>query len=72
MDCDAARLERRRCGDRCRWVRAGRRTRAASAGTTRWVVGSRLLGIRLHPGRWRVAVAAPGGTARRAFRIGPR
>ena len=67
-----ARLERRRCGDRCLWVRAGRRTRAASAGTTRWLVRSRLLGIRLHPGRWRVSVAAPGGTARRAFRIGPR
>ena len=24
------------------------------------------------PGRWRVSVAVPGGTARRAFRIGPR
>jgi len=64
-----AQLERRRPG---RWVRAGRRTRAAQAGITRWIVGPRLLGMRLRPGRWRVAVTAPGGTARRAFHVGPR
>ncbi|MET0685586.1 MAG: S8 family serine peptidase [Solirubrobacteraceae bacterium] len=64
-----AKLAHRRHG---RWVRAGRRTRAAQAGITHWIVGPRLLGMRLRPGRWRVAVTAPGGTARRAFHVGPR
>lgn len=30
---------------------------------------ARGLGMRLHPGRWRVAVIASGGTARRAFTV---
>jgi hypothetical protein len=67
------RLERRRCRrPACAWVRTGRRTRRAAAGTTRWTVGARLLGMRLRPARWRVAVTAPGGTARRAFTVGGR
>jgi hypothetical protein len=67
------RLERRRCGrPACAWVRAGRRTRRAAAGRTRWTVGARLLGMRLRPARWRVAVSAPGASARRAFTVGGR
>jgi subtilisin family serine protease len=69
----AVALERRRCGERrCRWHRAGTRTRAARAGRTTWTVGPRLLGMRLRPGRWHVAVSAGGGVARRTFRVGGR
>jgi len=69
----AVALERRRCGaERCRRHRVGTRTRAAAAGRTTWTVGRRLLGMRLRPGRWHVAVGTAAGVARRTFRVGGR
>jgi hypothetical protein len=64
------RLERRRCSrGRCRWQRTGVRKLTGRAGTQRFTVGRKLLGMRLAPGSWRVSVAAPGNATRRAFRV---
>jgi subtilisin family serine protease len=65
-----ARLQRRRCvRSRCRWRPARERTRRVAAGTTRWVVGQRLLGMALRRGTWRLTVKAGGSSARRKFRV---
>jgi hypothetical protein len=39
---------------------------------TTWPIGPRLLGMRLRPGRWRVAVGTPAGTLRSVFRVAGR
>jgi thermitase len=66
----SVRLERRRCGrTRCSWRRAGTSTRHATAGRNAWAVGSRLAGLRLRRGSWRVTLATSAGAAQRSFRV---
>jgi subtilisin family serine protease len=65
-----ARLQRRKCvRTRCRWRPARTRTRRLGAGTTRWVVGQRLLGMSLRRGTWRLTVVAGKSRAQRRFRV---
>jgi thermitase len=65
-----ARLQRRRCvRTRCRWLPAQMRTRREPAGRTHWVIGRRLLGMALRPGRWRVTLVTSADRAERVFRV---
>jgi thermitase len=64
------RLQRRRCvRTRCRWRPPQLRTRHEPAGATRWVIGRRLVGMALRPGRWRVTLVTSAGRAARVFRV---
>jgi subtilisin family serine protease len=61
------RLDRRVCrGGRCSWRRSGRTTVSVRAGVSRWTFASRLAGLRLRPGQWRLRLSVPGsaGTVR--------
>ena len=66
----AVRLQRKQCSHtHCRWRGAGTRTLFAPAGRTGWRIGSRLLGLRLSRGPWRVTLATGAARAHRTFRI---
>jgi hypothetical protein len=56
-------LDRRVCrGGRCGWRRSGRTTVSVRAGVSRWTFASRLAGVRLRPGQWRLWLSVPGST----------
>jgi subtilisin family serine protease len=64
------RLDRRRCGrTRCTWRRSGKRTRRSAAGRNVWAVGTRLAGMRLARGTWRVTLATAAGASQKTFRV---
>jgi thermitase len=63
-------LERRRCRrGRCRFRRVGSTTRTLAAGRHTLRVGPRVAGVRLVPGRWRIALRTSASTAVVAFRV---
>jgi subtilisin family serine protease len=67
------RLDRRVCrGGRCGWRRSGRATVSVRAGVSRWTFASRLAGLRLRPGQWRLCLSVPGSTGTVRFPVSVR
>jgi hypothetical protein len=63
-------LERRVCRTgRCAWRRAGRTRVSVPAGVNRWTFASRLAGLRLGDGHWRLRLSVPGSTATVRFPV---
>jgi len=63
-------LERRTCrGSRCTWKTAGRRTLPLAGGRRSLIVGSKLAGITLRPGSWRVTLATAQHRTAVPFRV---